>query len=52
MVKIMALPDVYQGIANVSGETIANAPAQYGAFVESELRKWGEVIKATGVKVE
>jgi tripartite-type tricarboxylate transporter receptor subunit TctC len=52
MVTIMALPDVRQGVANVGGETIANTPAQYGVFVESELRKWGEVIKATGVKVE
>lgn len=52
MVKIMALPDVRQGSANVGGETIANAPAQYGAFVESELRTWGQVIKATGVKSE
>ncbi|HEX2827508.1 MAG TPA: tripartite tricarboxylate transporter substrate binding protein [Burkholderiales bacterium] len=52
MVKIMALPDVRQGFANVGGETIANTPAQYGAFVESELRKWGGVIKSTGIKVD
>jgi tripartite-type tricarboxylate transporter receptor subunit TctC len=52
MVKIMALPDVRQGFANVGGDTIANTPAQYGAFVESELKKWGQVIKATGIKVD
>ena len=52
MVKVMSLPDVRERFASVGGDTIANTPAQYGAFVEAELKKWGQVIKATGIKVD
>jgi hypothetical protein len=31
---------------------VANTPAQYGAFVQAELKKWGKVVQATGVKVD
>ena len=52
MVKVMAMPDVRERFAAVGGDTIANTPAQYGAHVEAELKKWGQVIKSTGIKVD
>ncbi|MDB5810001.1 MAG: hypothetical protein JWN94_2123 [Betaproteobacteria bacterium] len=50
MVKAMNTPELRERFASVGAETIASTPAQYGAFVESELKKWGAVIKAAGVK--
>ncbi len=52
MVKAMNTPELRERFASVGAETIANTPAQYGAFVESELKKWGAVIKAAGVKAD
>jgi len=52
MVKAMGTSELRERFANVGAETIANTPAQYGAFVETELKKWGAVIKAAGVKVD
>jgi tripartite-type tricarboxylate transporter receptor subunit TctC len=52
MVKAMGTPELRERFAAVGAETIANTPAQYGAFVESELKKWGAVIKAAGVKAD
>jgi len=52
MVKAMNTPEMRERFANVGAETIANTPAQYGAFVEAELKKWGAVIKAAGVKAD
>jgi tripartite-type tricarboxylate transporter receptor subunit TctC len=52
MVKAMATPELRERFANVGAETIANTPAQYGAFVASELKKWGAVVKAAGVKAD
>jgi tripartite-type tricarboxylate transporter receptor subunit TctC len=52
MVKAMNTPEVRERFAAVGADTIANTPAQYGAFVEAELKRWGKVIKATGIKVD
>ena len=52
MLKVMSQPDVRERFAAVGADTVANTPAQYGAHVESELKKWGKVIKATGVTID
>ena len=33
-------------------ETIATTPAEFSAFVKSEVAKWGKVIKEAGIKAE
>jgi len=52
MVKAMNTPELRERFASVGAETIANTPEQYGAFVQAELRKWGKVIRAAGVKAD
>ena len=52
MVKAMNTPELRERFTSVGAEMIANTPQQYGAFVESELKKWGAVIKAAGVKAD
>jgi len=52
MVKAMNTTELRERFSNVGAETIANTPAQYGAFVQAELKKWSKVIQATGVKVD
>ena len=34
------------------GMSAQNSPEQYTAFVENETAKWGEVIRAAGIKGE
>jgi tripartite-type tricarboxylate transporter receptor subunit TctC len=52
MVKAMNTPELRERFAGVGSETVADTPAEYGAFVAAELKKWEKVIRATGVKVE
>jgi tripartite-type tricarboxylate transporter receptor subunit TctC len=33
-------------------EPFANSPQEFAAFIREETRKWAEVIKAAGVKLE
>ena len=33
-------------------EPVGNTPEQFGAFIKSEIDKWGKVIKAAGLKAE
>jgi tripartite-type tricarboxylate transporter receptor subunit TctC len=52
MVKAMNTPELRERFAGVGADMVANTPAQYGAFVQAELKKWGKVVQATGVKVD
>ena len=52
MVKAMNTPELRERFSSVGAETVANTPAQYGAFVAAELKKWGKVIQSAGVKAD
>ncbi len=52
MVKAINLPDMRERFSSVGAETIGGSPAEYGKFVQSEIKKWSTVIKAAGVKVD
>ncbi|HEX2827511.1 MAG TPA: tripartite tricarboxylate transporter substrate binding protein [Burkholderiales bacterium] len=52
MVKAMNAPDVRERFAGVGADTIADSPAEFAAFISAELKKWGTVIRAAGVKLE
>jgi heme/copper-type cytochrome/quinol oxidase subunit 2 len=33
-------------------EVVATSPEQFGAWIRSEIPRWGKVIKATGAKAD
>ena len=51
---VMALQsdDVKSRFASLFAEPVASSPAQFGAFMKSELAKYERVVKATGAKVD
>jgi tripartite-type tricarboxylate transporter receptor subunit TctC len=52
MAKAMKTPELRERFAGVGADTIANTPAQFSAFIDAELKKWGQVIRTAGVKLE
>jgi len=52
MVRAMNTQELRDRFAAVGTETVANSPAQFSAFINAELKKWGKVISAAGVKAE
>ena len=51
-VDALAAPDVKARMAQLMAEPAPNTPAQFGAFVQAELAKYGPVVKASGAKVD
>jgi tripartite-type tricarboxylate transporter receptor subunit TctC len=45
-------PAVIEQLAKVSTTPIIFTPAEFGAFMASEVEKWGKVIKVAGVRPE
>jgi tripartite-type tricarboxylate transporter receptor subunit TctC len=48
----LALPDIREKALAAGAEPYANSPQEFAAFIREETKKWAEVIKAAGVKLE
>ena len=51
-VKLLKVPDVRERIEAAGFETIGNTPEQFGAYIRSEIEKWGKVVKASGARAD
>lgn len=50
--RIMRLPETQTRLANEGAKFRSNTPAEFGAFVKTEITKWGKVIREAGVRVD
>jgi tripartite-type tricarboxylate transporter receptor subunit TctC len=50
--KALAAPDQQKRFHDRGLDVIASSPEEFAAFVESEHKKWGRVIKERGMKAE
>lgn len=48
----MTDPGVRAKMDVLAAEPVGNTPAELGAFVQSEQKKWGDLIKEVGIKAE
>ena len=51
-VTILKLAEVRERLLADGAEPVGNSPEEFGAFIKSEIDKWGKVIKAAGLKAE
>ena len=49
---IVAAPDFAEQLSKQGAIPDAQAPAQFAAYIRSEVEKWGAVVKAAGIKAE
>ena len=45
-------PDVKQRLTGIGFEIVGSTPDQFAAYIKSEIKKWGKVVKASGAKPE
>lgn len=45
-------PDVNQALASQGAEPEGNSPAEFAAYFQSEIKKWGRVIDAAAIKLD
>jgi len=50
--KSLQSPGVQQQLAEQGSEAVGGTPEQFGAFIASEIRKWGAAVKTAGAKVD
>lgn len=52
IVKALRSPDMAERIAREGAEVIASSPAEFGAYMKTEIAKWAKVVKDNSLKVE
>jgi len=50
--RIVKLPDVAQRFELDGAEGVGSTPAEFAAFLKTEMQKWSKVIKDAGIKAE
>ena len=50
VVRILKLPDVTQRLGGLGFEIAGSTPEQFGAYIQSEIKKWEKVVRASGAK--
>jgi tripartite-type tricarboxylate transporter receptor subunit TctC len=49
-VEAMRSPEVKEKLASQGATLVGNPPAEFAAYIKSEIAKWGGVVKAAGIK--
>ncbi|WP_026640953.1 Bug family tripartite tricarboxylate transporter substrate binding protein [Bordetella petrii] len=52
MVRVLRDPEAAKSMLAAGAEPKPGTPAEFGAFLQAEIDKWGKVIKEAGIKVE
>ena len=49
---VWELPEVKTALKNVGAEPATSSPDEFAAYTATERVRWGEVVKASGVKID
>jgi tripartite-type tricarboxylate transporter receptor subunit TctC len=52
IIKVMALPDIKERMAELGFEAVANTPDEFSARIKTEIPKWAKVIHDANIKAE
>ena len=52
VVKALAKPEVKSRLAGMGADPVGSSPAEFTAFVKSEIAAWGKLIRDVGITVE
>ena len=52
MVKTLKLPDVRERLFTLGSEPVGSSPQQFDALIKSEIKKWANVIKEVGIRID
>jgi len=52
LVRILKLPDVRERMTGLGADIVAGSPAEFAAYLQDEIAKWGKVAKQAGVRLD
>ncbi|CAN5789124.1 tripartite tricarboxylate transporter substrate binding protein [soil metagenome] len=52
LAKIVAMPDVQQKMAETGGTAQSSSPEAFGSSLQSDVTKFGQIVKTAGIKID
>ncbi|WP_180684543.1 Bug family tripartite tricarboxylate transporter substrate binding protein [Tepidicella baoligensis] len=52
IVEILKMPDVKDKLESMEFEIVGSSPDEFASWIDTEIKRWGAVIKETGTKLE
>ena len=52
IIKVLGTPEVKAKLASMGVDIDTSTPEEFGAFIETEMKKWARVIKEGNIRVE
>jgi tripartite-type tricarboxylate transporter receptor subunit TctC len=52
IVKILAMPDVSDKLSKLGADVVVSTPEEFGSYLQSEIRKWADVIRTSNVVMQ
>jgi tripartite-type tricarboxylate transporter receptor subunit TctC len=50
--RILRMPEVRDGLTSQGADVVGNTPEEFTAWIRTEVKKWGDVIRVSGAKVD
>ena len=51
-IRIIRQPEMRAKFIAAGVDPLGSAPEQFGAYIRSEIEKWGKVVRATGMRID
>jgi tripartite-type tricarboxylate transporter receptor subunit TctC len=52
LLKVYAMPDMKERMANGGFQAVGNSPKEFAAYLDMEVARWEKVIRAAGIRAE
>jgi tripartite-type tricarboxylate transporter receptor subunit TctC len=52
IVRVLADAALHERLADQGFEPVGNSPEEFGAYIKSEILKWGKVVRDAGIRPE
>lgn len=52
VVRVLRIPEVRDQLTSQGADVVGNSPEEFAAWIRAEVKKWADVVRASGAKVD
>ena len=52
VVRVLAIPEVRDQLTSQGADIVGNSPEEFSAWIKTEVKKWADVVKVSGAKID